>query len=143
MRIAQWAAEEAEGAALPDRRLQARLATLLKELSQDPERSIPAACGDWAATLAAYRFFDNPRVSFDGILAGHRQTTLDRIRRVRRVLVVQDTTTLTYERWVDRQLGTLSDRKRQRCFLHASAAFCPNGVNLGVVHATTWRRMRV
>ncbi|MER9432938.1 transposase DNA-binding-containing protein, partial [Mesorhizobium sp. M0408] len=29
---------------------------------------IPAACGDWAAAKAAYRFFDNPRVTEHGVL---------------------------------------------------------------------------
>ncbi|WP_292703279.1 transposase DNA-binding-containing protein [Mesorhizobium sp.] len=32
-------------------------------MSAAPGKPIPAACGDWAAAKAAYRFFDNPRVT--------------------------------------------------------------------------------
>ncbi len=42
---------------LADARLQARLSRLVEELSAAPERSIPAACGAWHETKAAYRFF--------------------------------------------------------------------------------------
>ncbi len=65
--VASWATHEADQTTLPDRRLQARLATVLTELGQDPERSLPAACRSWAETLTAYRFFDNPR----GVLRPH------------------------------------------------------------------------
>ncbi|MER9490059.1 transposase [Mesorhizobium sp. M0563] len=32
---------------------------LLDQMSAAPGKPIPAACGDWAAAKAAYRFFDN------------------------------------------------------------------------------------
>lgn len=42
---------------LPDARLNERLSRLVEQLSAAPERSIPAACGAWHETKAAYRFF--------------------------------------------------------------------------------------
>jgi hypothetical protein len=42
---------------LPDARLKERLRRLVEQLSAAPERSIPAACGAWHETKAAYRFF--------------------------------------------------------------------------------------
>jgi hypothetical protein len=42
---------------LADRRLDNRLSRLVDQLSAAPERSIPAACGAWHETKAAYRFF--------------------------------------------------------------------------------------
>ncbi|MFC7739166.1 transposase DNA-binding-containing protein, partial [Roseomonas sp. GCM10028921] len=58
---AAWQEEELSASALPDKRLARRLRRLLDQLSAAPGKPIPAACGDWAATKSAYRFFDNPR----------------------------------------------------------------------------------
>ncbi|MER8731210.1 transposase [Mesorhizobium sp. M1227] len=38
-------------------------------MSAAPGKPIPAACGDWAAARASYRFFDNPRAWLADILA--------------------------------------------------------------------------
>ncbi|ESW94782.1 hypothetical protein X769_31800 [Mesorhizobium sp. LSJC268A00] len=58
---AAWQEGELSAAALPDKRLARRLQRLLDQMSAAPGKPIPAACGDWAAAKAAYRFFDNPR----------------------------------------------------------------------------------
>ncbi|MER8530023.1 transposase [Mesorhizobium sp. M1272] len=55
---AAWQEEELSTAALPDKRLARRLRRLLDQMSAAPGKPIPAACGDWAAAKAAYRFFD-------------------------------------------------------------------------------------
>ena len=52
-----WVTEESRTADFGDRRLDKRFATLLDQLSGHPTHSIPAACGGWAETHAAYRFF--------------------------------------------------------------------------------------
>ena len=54
---AVWQEEELSAAALPDKRLARRLRRLLDQMSAAPGKPVPAACGDWAATKAAYRFF--------------------------------------------------------------------------------------
>jgi hypothetical protein len=74
--------EDAEVAAgsIPDKRLQRRLRRLLEQLSAAPGTSIPAACGDWAATKATYRFFDNPRFTEHGVLSGHCAATAARAK---------------------------------------------------------------
>ncbi len=41
---------------LPDARLVDRLERLVGQLSENPEASIPEACGSWPETKAAYRF---------------------------------------------------------------------------------------
>jgi hypothetical protein len=41
---------------LPDARLADRLDRLVGQLSDNPEASIPQACGSWHETKAAYRF---------------------------------------------------------------------------------------
>jgi hypothetical protein len=62
-------------------------------------QSIPLVCQDWANTKAAYRFFSNDRVSKADILAGHFQSTRDRVVATDGlVLVLHDTTEFTYQR---------------------------------------------
>ena len=70
--------QELDGCTFPDRRLKARLGKLLGDLGRRIGGTVPAACQDWAATKAAYRFFSNPRVDEGVILAGHFAATAAR-----------------------------------------------------------------
>lgn len=73
-----WVERELDGSTLPDGRLKARLGKLLGDLGRRIGATVPAACQDWAATKAAYRFFSNPRVDEGAILAGHFAATAAR-----------------------------------------------------------------
>ncbi len=53
-----------------------RLVKLVDDLLAKPEASVPQASGDWAATKAAYRFWDNPRVDPRGYPGGAHATSL-------------------------------------------------------------------
>jgi hypothetical protein len=70
--IAPWAKEEVDGVDFGDKRLDARVGTVLSALGNRPNLSIPAACGGRAEMEAAYRFFDNDKVTFDKVLEPHR-----------------------------------------------------------------------
>ena len=61
--LAPWAMDEVAGAKFGDKRLDVRFAIVLSELGDRPILSIPAACGGRAEMKAAYRFFDNGKVS--------------------------------------------------------------------------------
>jgi len=87
-----WAREEMATADLGDRRLNKRSAKVLEQLGQHPQVSIPAACGGWSETLAAYRFFANPKTSLEKVLAPHYDATLQRLMAAPVVLLVQDST---------------------------------------------------
>lgn len=56
-----WLARELRDSTLPDQRLARRLRQIMAHLAAAPGQPVPAACQDWAATKAAYRFFDNDR----------------------------------------------------------------------------------
>lgn len=60
-------------------------------------QSIPLVCHDWANTKAACRIFSNDRVNEAGILAGHFQSTRDRAADDGSVLVLRDTTEVSYQ----------------------------------------------
>jgi len=69
-----WLADEITSCSLSDQRLTKRLINLLESISENPELSINAAYGSFAASKAAYRFLQNPNVTPAGIL---KQTTFN------------------------------------------------------------------
>ena len=74
-------AQELDGIDLGDRRLNQRSHKIITALAANCEASINAAMSGWADTHAAYRFFDNPQVTPEQILAPHVAATLNRIRQ--------------------------------------------------------------
>ena len=96
--IARWAQEEVDIVDLGDERLDARLEWLLSALGSRPQLSIPAACGGRAEMEAAYRFFDNDKVTFDKVLAPHIARTLERVAEQKVALLVQDTSEIELTR---------------------------------------------
>lgn len=73
-----WVERELARVEFADERLKARLGRLLGDLGERIGGTVPMACRDWAATKAAYRFFDNPRVDEGAILGGHMAATTAR-----------------------------------------------------------------
>lgn len=101
--------QELDGCAFPDQRLKARLGKLLGDLGRRIGGTVPAACQDWAATRAAYRFFSNPRVGEGVILAGHFAATTARFAATPgTVLVLHDTTEFSFTRDTPDGIGQLS-----------------------------------
>ena len=104
-----WVEQELGGGAFPDQRLKARLGKLLGDLGRRVGGTVPAACQDWAATKAAYRFFSNPRVDEGVILAGHFAATAARFTATPgTVLVLHDTTEFSFTRDTPEAIGRLS-----------------------------------
>src|SRR5262249_21517999 len=123
--LAPWIGQEMRTTALGDRRLNERLQEILDQLSKHPTASIPSACGGYAETTAAYRFFDNDRVTFAEVLRPHIDATWERIEQQTFVLLVQDTTEcdVTRPEHQVRGAGPL-DRGTRRggcfiCFMHS------------------------
>lgn len=140
--VASWVLEEMQGASLNDKRLNKRLEHLLSALGSQPNASIPAACGGFNEMCAAYRFFDNEKVTFDRVLAPHAARTLDRISAHEVVLLIQDTTQLDFTRPQTQMEGSgpLDSNVRQGAFLHPLIAFTPDGVPLGTCWSKVWTR---
>jgi Transposase DNA-binding/Transposase Tn5 dimerisation domain/Transposase DDE domain len=140
--LAPWVVEEMATADLADKRLDKRLARILSDLSQHPTASIPAACGGHAEMTAAYRFFNNERVTYHGVLQPHYDRTKQRIAENQVALLVQDTTEFDLtrpEQQVD-GAGPLDGSSRRGGFLHLLEAFTPDGTPLGAVWADMWTR---
>jgi transposase-like protein/transposase Tn5 family protein/DDE family transposase len=137
-----WVAEEMATVDLNDQRLSQRLRLILSQLAAHPTASLPAACGGYAEITAAYRFFDNDKVGFDGVLQPHIDRTRARTAAQRVVLVVPDTTEIDVTR-PEQQVqgaGPLDGGTRRGVFLHLMHAFTPDGTPLGTLQAIPWSR---
>ncbi len=64
-------ADELNTIDLGDQRLNRRAQQVLEQLYANPGASIPAACGGWPETKAAYRLFDQEGVTAQEILEPH------------------------------------------------------------------------
>jgi len=139
--MGSWVEAEVAAAELGDARLRRRMGQLVSRLSESPGGSIPAACGGWAETLAAYRFLANRRTTAEKVLAPHAAATLERIRAHDVVLVVQDTTECDFTGKGDiAGVGPLNWKERQGLFCHVHLAVTPERCCLGTVGAYLWAR---
>jgi hypothetical protein len=140
--LASWAEAEMERVDLEDKRLNARLMHILSAVGEAPQLSLPAACGGHAETVAAYRFFDNERVTPEKILQPHYERTLQRIAEQSVVLVVQDSTELDVTRPKQQVTGAgpLDGSSRRGVLMHDLQAFTPDGTPLGSVSVQMWTR---
>lgn len=149
-----WVARELSDSDLPDARLARRLQQIVANLAAAPGQPLPAACQDWAATKAAYRFFDNDRVTEQGVLAGHFAATRERFAvTAGPVLVLQYTTEFVYKRDKPEKIGFTkainSGRDREGrlrehtlcgVLMHSSLAVTTDGVPLGLAAVKFWTR---
>lgn len=143
-----WVEMELAECHFPDLRLKARLRQLLTTLGQRIGGTTPAACQDWAATKAAYRFYDNPRIDDQTILAGHFAATAARASKVPGLLLVlHDTTEFSFQRSTPDGIGSLSLIKGRHAthtvcgvLLHSSLVVTTDGLPLGLAAAKFWTR---
>ena len=149
-----WVDRETAGCEFRDARLGDRFRKLLTQIGSAMGQSIPLVCQDWANTKAAYRFFSNDRVSEADILAGHFQSTRDRVAATDDlVLVLHDTTEFTYQREKSEAIGITKNinsgkdktgrlRSHTVCgiLMHSSLAVTTEGLPLGLNEFPSRRR---
>jgi hypothetical protein len=138
-------ADEVADASFSDERLTSRLRSLVRALADNPSASLPRAL-DSAGLEAAYRFFSNPRVTPDSILAAHVGATRMRCAETSEFLVLHDSTDFSYRFDGERKgLGRAqlkNARSKQKFFVHASLAVAADGTRrpLGIAALKTWVR---
>src|SRR3954466_5250809 len=145
-----WVERELGDSDFPDQRLKTRLGKLLGDLGRRIGDTVPAACQDWAATKAAYRFFDNPRVDEGVILAGHFAATAARFAATPgTVLVLHDTTEFSFQRDDPGAIGHVCRVKARRTthtvcgvLMHSSLVLTTGGVPLGLAAVKFWTRKK-
>lgn len=134
--------DEVYGADFGDKRLGKRLSTVISELGETPNLSIPAATHTRAEMEGAYRFFSNDKVTPEKILEPHIQATKERIAKTDFVLLVQDTTEFDLTRPQQQVVGAgpLSSATRRGVYHHPLLAFDSAGLPLGTAWQKTWAR---
>src|ERR1700744_575385 len=137
-----WAAMEFKGIDLGDKRLNQRAILLAEQLSGNPTASIPQACGGWAETAAAYRFFGQDRLDWSDVMEPHWQCSSERMRACDVVLCLDDTTELNFNAQDIAGLGPLSYEAQRGVYVHATYAVTPQREPLGVLNAWMWARER-
>jgi len=135
-----WAGDEFQDIDLGDQRLNKRAVLLAERLAEKPQASIPQACGGWAETQAAYRFFAKDDIAWEDILAPHWRCAETRMSAHPVVLCIQDTTELNFNGQAITGLGPLSYEAQRGMYLHPTYAVTPAREPLGVLDAWMWAR---
>lgn len=119
----EWAQTEFGFAQLGDARRSQRLISLAAGLAAQPSGTLPQVFPDWAELKAAYRFFDQQRVTFEAVMAPHGQRVLQACRQPGEYLLIEDTTLLDYSHHpVTAELGVIGDGDGRGFELHSTLA---------------------
>ena len=145
-----WMDRENAACNFRDERLKKRFRLLLQQFWNGIGQTIPFACQDWASTKTAYRFFSNGQVCEHDILSGHFQATRERFTGATGpILVLQDTTTFSYQRDQPEDIGFIGKTKVRgkpltQCgiLMHSSLAVTTEGVPLGLAAIKFWTRSK-
>jgi len=138
-----WVEQELAGARIFDGRLRRRMYQVTRNFAAQAQALVPqAGNGSEAEAKGTYRFFQNPRVTMDGVLKGHVEATVERAREHGVVLAVQDTTFLNYTAHSPEGVGPIGTKKDSSVglVLHGTVAFSLAGTPLGVLDAQCWAR---
>jgi hypothetical protein len=133
---------EFQNVPINDQRLINRLAITAEILENQPEKSIPDACADWATTKATYQLFANDKVTPEIVFNSHRLNTIKRMQNYPMTLLIQDTSTLDFTTHKKTKgLGPCTTFKYSKGLLmHSVLAVSPTGVPLGLLYQDIWAR---
>lgn len=113
----QWVIENFQNCNLGDTRRTDRLLTVAENMVDAPEKSLPGQSSNWGDLKAAYRLFDNDKVTFDAVSEQHWKQT--RATPKGRFLLISDTTDLNFtSHRATEGLGMLGDGNGRGVQLH-------------------------
>lgn len=139
-----WCSTEFSAIDFGDKRINERFVKTAEFLSRQPTAPINKACDSWADTKAAYRLFNNEKVSGDEIFASHRQKTLERVQGHSIILAVQDTSLISYDTHRSTKgLGKISGSVAGDCLgliMHTAIAVSEEGLSLGLLDQQIYSR---
>jgi hypothetical protein len=139
--IQRWVEAEFGGVSFGHQDAERRLLRIVAAKAHHPSASYSECfAGKRHQLKAYYRFIGSQReaICAEGILKGHRQKTLGRMKEQKRVLVIQDTTDLNFsDRWHCNGLGHIGKNQTgalsQGLKMHSSLAVGEQGLPLGVL----------
>jgi hypothetical protein len=134
--------EEMATGDLGDARLNARRNCVLRVLEQSPDVGFPEACADGSETEALYRFLRNRRVSLETVVKPHLEATGARCRALDEVLIIHDTTEMSFAGEQPRKGLTPLGPRRHGFWCHAALAVSADGLRapLGLIAVASFTR---
>ena len=97
MSLTQWIQHQFEKINMNDARLEKRAVEIAQGCAEHPEKSLPGRFADWAGLQAAYRFFNNPKVTHQALQQSHYQEVLGKALWAQElVLFIQDGSELLF-----------------------------------------------
>jgi hypothetical protein len=150
MTPAQWAQSQFSSATLGDRRRTKRLVNIATHLAQSPGGTLPQAFPQWSDLKAAYRFFNQPKTTFEQIQSPHWQSTGAACQAPGQYLLIEDTTELDYTAHpMTEEMGCIGNGRGRGLLLHSTLAMRiegwdleerPQAIALGLLHQQCWSR---
>jgi hypothetical protein len=120
---ALWAEQEMGRVHLGDRRRTQRLVNVTTALAQKPSGTLPSTFPDWKDLRAAYRLFAELDVTHDAIVAPHAQRVAQACQAPGEYLLVEDTTTLSFNTHAaTTDLGPVNDQGGKGFLVHNTLA---------------------
>jgi hypothetical protein len=148
----KWAEKQFSGALLGDVRLTKRLINLTTDLANNVGMSIGKAAKDEASLEGGYRFIENDNVDPQAIAEAGFRVTAQACAERRLVLLLEDTTGLTYKHSVFKELGdnpctkkTLrgNNARTRSLFLHSVLAMdADTEAVIGLAHQQNYIRIK-
>lgn len=142
--VVDWAERNFGACRLGDERRMKRAITIARGMGLRAAASIPMQAQTAKDAKAAYRFFDTAGVTFEALGASHWELTRAAMKEHRRVLVIQDSTALSFS---DREqiegLGPIGVRTiSQGLWLHNALVVTdePEPTVLGLAYQEIWAR---
>lgn len=136
-----WAESEMQTLDLGDPRRNRRVIRIIEQFAANPGASIPKACGTLADMKATYRALSAEEVRAEEIRNAHTRATIERTRGLKRVMLLQDTSSADFSaRPGIAGLGTLENRRLRGFLLHSGLVVTPAGLPLGILHQDVWSR---
>jgi hypothetical protein len=138
-----WVLSEFEEVSHNDKRLDKRFVKIACDAMENPAAPINQASEDWAATKAAYRFFNNPKIDRNQILKSHQKCTIERMTGHKVVLAIQDSCLLDFTNHTKlKGKGPIGTRTQNLTgyIMHSTLAVTPVGTPLGLLTHSLWAR---
>jgi hypothetical protein len=84
-----WVGREFRAIDFGDERLNRRFAVIATQLARHCAKTLASRFTQWKMIKASYRFFSNPKITMDQILAPHVEHSVARIKEHDTVLLLQ------------------------------------------------------
>jgi Transposase DDE domain/Transposase DNA-binding len=132
-----WAKKEMDGLALPDKRFSKNIISITEHMADNIGKSFSSACGE-RLRKSAWRLFSKEDLN---LLSTHQQNTIQRCADEQTILVVEDTTDVTYYQKQKQGMGSLGGPKEKDIKglnIHTALALTTEGAALGILHQHIW-----